>query len=107
MITITAPRGLESGLVTLIHKEMKECIEALADKYGFQAEEEITKLPQIKFVKKRGPIPKLDKQIKAETRKRQKIMKQTERLSDQEMMQVVAARAVKAAAKAAAAKAHP
>jgi hypothetical protein len=65
MITITAPRGLESGLQALVHTEMQQCIEALAEKYDFPVEQEITKLPKIKFVKKRGPIPKLGKQTKA------------------------------------------
>ncbi len=72
MLTITLPRGIEGGLTEIVHKEMRDCVEVLGPKFGFAAPQALEGLlmSNIKFVKKRGPIPKVgkgDKPIKAKS----------------------------------------
>lgn len=63
MLTITLPRGIDSGLTQIVRKEMTHCVEVLGPKFGFPVDEELEALlaSDVKFVKKRGPIPKVGK----------------------------------------------
>ena len=63
MLTITLPRGIDGGLTQIVHKEMAHCVEVLGARFGFPVDEELEALlaSDVKFVKKRGPIPKVGK----------------------------------------------
>jgi hypothetical protein len=61
MLTITLPRGIDASLNQIVQEEMERCLEVLAERYNFSAEEAVQHLPEFKLVKKRGPIPKLRK----------------------------------------------
>ena len=67
MITIKLPRGIDASLHQIIEDEISRCTILLADKYGFSAKEAEESLSGFKIVKKRGPIPKLTKEIKVST----------------------------------------
>ena len=61
MLTITLPRGIDGSLSQIVRKEMTHCVEVLGPKFGFPVDEELEALlaSDVKFVKKRGPIPKV------------------------------------------------
>ena len=63
MLRITLPHGVESGIRQIVEGEMVQCVGVLAEKFGFSAEEALKHLclDELKFVKKRGPIPKMNR----------------------------------------------
>ena len=67
MATITMPREFDGAIQTIIQQAREKAVEALAEKYGFDAEEAQAFLVEggIKVVKMRGPVPKAKKAVKA------------------------------------------
>lgn len=62
MLTITMPRAIDASLKQIVLDEMERCVVALAAKYNLDTDEAREELiGEIKFNKKRGPIPKLNK----------------------------------------------
>ena len=61
------PREFDGAIQTIIQQAREKAVEALAEKYGFDAEEAQAFLVEggIKVVKMRGPVPKAKKVIKA------------------------------------------
>ena len=56
------PRELDSAIQQIADQAKTACVEALAEKFGFDAEEAHRHLggdAQVKVVKKRGPVPKI------------------------------------------------
>ena len=61
MTTITMPRELDSAIQQIADQSKAACVAALAEKFGFDAEEAHRFLGgdvAVKVVKKRGPVPK-------------------------------------------------
>ena len=59
MIKITMPRSLDASLKQIVLDEMEECVQALSVKYNLDLDEARAEvIGEIKFNKKRGPIPK-------------------------------------------------
>jgi hypothetical protein len=74
MTTITMPRGFDSAIQTIIQEAREKAVEALAEKYGFDAEEAGRFLAEggIKVVKMRGPVPKVKKLARTKASKTDK-----------------------------------
>ncbi len=67
MATITMPREFDGAIQAIIQQARDAAVAALAEKYGFDAEEGQRFLAEdgVKIVKMRGPVPKAKKAIKA------------------------------------------
>ena len=68
MTTITMPRELDSAIQQIADQAKTACVAALAEKFGFDAEEAHRHLggdAQVKVVKKRGPVPKIKRSPKS------------------------------------------
>ena len=67
MATITMPREFDGAIQAIIQQARDAAVLALAEKYGFDAEEGQRFLADggIKVVKMRGPVPKAKKATKA------------------------------------------
>lgn len=64
--TIMMPNNIESAIREMCIDSMSQAVAALAEKYGFDAEEANRFLAQseVKIVRKRGPSPKSEKETK-------------------------------------------
>ena len=68
--TIMMPNQIESGIRDMCNDAMSQAVAALADKYGFDAEEANRFLAtiEVKIVRKNGPSPKKEKADKKESK---------------------------------------
>ncbi len=68
--TIMMPTQIESAIREMCTDAMSQAVAALAEKYGFDAEEANRFLSNsdVKIVRKRGPSPKKEKEGKKETK---------------------------------------
>ena len=69
MATIMMPQQLDSAIREMCGDTMSQTVAALAEKYGFDADEanRFLDTSAIKIVRKRGPSPKNDKDIKSKS----------------------------------------
>ena len=68
--TIMMPNQIESAIREMCADAMSQAVAALAEKYGFDADEASRFLAEkeIKIAHKRGPAPKADKETKKESK---------------------------------------
>ena len=68
--TIMMPNQIESCIREMCNDAMSQAVVALAEKYGFDAEEANRFLAEsdVKIVRKRGPSPKAEKETKKSTK---------------------------------------
>jgi len=74
MATITLPREFDGAIQAIIQQARETAVAALAEKYGFDAEEGQRFLADggIKVVKMRGPVPKAKKLARTKVSKEDK-----------------------------------
>lgn len=68
--TIMMPSQIEAAIRDMCGDAMSQAVAALADKYGFDADEasRFLSTSEVKIVRKRGPSPKKDGETKKETK---------------------------------------
>tara|TARA_A100001388_G_scaffold16426_1_gene10901 strand:+ start:1579 stop:2049 length:471 start_codon:yes stop_codon:yes gene_type:complete len=70
MATIMMPQQIDTAIREMCSETMTQTVAALADKYGFDADEanRFLDTEAIKIVRKRGPSPKKEKETKTSTK---------------------------------------
>ena len=73
MAAIMMPQAIDASIKEMCGDAMTQAVAALADKYGFDAEEanRFLDASSIKIVRKRGPAPKEEKPTKTKTKTKQ------------------------------------
>ena len=73
MAAIMMPQAIDSAIKEMCGDAMTQAVAALADKYGFDAEEanRFLDTSSLKVVRKRGPAPKEEKATKSKAKSKQ------------------------------------